>query len=30
VKPELLLDPQPNPDGEGEVTTYDFVLDPEV
>lgn len=29
VKPELLLDPQPNPDGEGEVTVYDFVLDPE-
>ncbi|MCM1013016.1 MULTISPECIES: catechol 1,2-dioxygenase [unclassified Brevibacterium] len=28
VKPELLLDPQPNPDGEGEVTVYDFVLDP--
>ena len=29
VKPELMLDPKPNPDGEGEVTVYDFVLDPE-
>lgn len=29
VKPELLLDPQPNPDEEGEMTTYNFVLDPE-
>ncbi|MGW9551083.1 catechol 1,2-dioxygenase [Citricoccus zhacaiensis] len=29
VKPELMLDPQPNPDGEGEITHYDFVLDPE-
>jgi catechol 1,2-dioxygenase len=29
VKPELMLDPQPNPDAEGERTTYDFVLAPE-
>ncbi|GAA0035040.1 MULTISPECIES: catechol 1,2-dioxygenase [Brevibacterium] len=29
VKPELMLDPQPNPDAEGEYTVYDFVLDPE-
>lgn len=29
VKPELLLDPQPNPDEDGEMTTYNFVLDPE-
>ncbi|WP_336789468.1 MULTISPECIES: catechol 1,2-dioxygenase [Gordonia] len=29
VKPELMLDPKPNPDAEGEVTVYDFVLDPE-
>ncbi|MCF8571027.1 catechol 1,2-dioxygenase [Gordonia sp. HY002] len=29
VKPELILDPKPNPDGEGEITEYDFVLDPE-
>jgi catechol 1,2-dioxygenase len=29
VKPELVLDPKPRPDGEGEVTPYDFVLDPE-
>lgn len=29
VKPELLLDPQDNPDAEGEITVYDFVLDPE-
>ncbi|MDL9935301.1 catechol 1,2-dioxygenase [Gordonia sp. ABSL1-1] len=29
VKPELLLDPQPNPDGEGVRVDYDFVLDPE-
>lgn len=29
VKPELMLDPQPNPDAEGEMTTYDFVLDAE-
>lgn len=29
VKPELLLDPQPNPDEEGEMTTYNFILDPE-
>ncbi|MEW1981152.1 catechol 1,2-dioxygenase [Citricoccus sp. NPDC079358] len=29
VKPELMLNPQPNPDGEGEITHYDFVLDPE-
>ena len=29
VKPELMLDPKPNPDGEGEITVYDFVLDPE-
>lgn len=28
VKPELLLDPQPRKDGSGEVTVYDFVLDP--
>ena len=28
VKPELMLDPQPNPDEEGEITVYDFVLDP--
>ncbi|WP_132993040.1 catechol 1,2-dioxygenase [Gordonia zhaorongruii] len=29
VKPELILDPKPNPNGEGEITEYDFVLDPE-
>ena len=29
VKPELMLDPQPNPDAEGEMVTYNFVLDPE-
>ncbi len=29
VKPELMLDPQPAADGEGEVVVYDFVLDPE-
>lgn len=29
VKPELLLDPQPNPEEEGEMTIYNFVLDPE-
>ncbi|HWK21093.1 MAG TPA: catechol 1,2-dioxygenase [Microbacteriaceae bacterium] len=29
VKPELMLDPQPRADGEGEVVVYDFVLDPE-
>jgi catechol 1,2-dioxygenase len=29
VKPELMLDVQPNPDAEGEITHYDFVLDPE-
>ena len=28
VKPELILDPQPGPDGINHVT-YDFVLDPE-
>jgi catechol 1,2-dioxygenase len=28
VKPELLLDVQPTPDGTGEQVTYDFVLDP--
>lgn len=29
VKPELMLDPQENPAGEGFVTEYDFILDPE-
>ncbi|ALG83447.1 catechol 1,2-dioxygenase [Gordonia phthalatica] len=29
VKPELMLDPQDNPNAEGFVTDYDFVLDPE-
>lgn len=29
VKPELMLDPRPNPNGEGDVVEYDFVLDPE-
>ncbi|MCS4594319.1 catechol 1,2-dioxygenase [Brevibacterium sediminis] len=29
VKPELMLDPQPNPDDEGEMVTYNFVLDPQ-
>lgn len=29
VKPELMLDPQNSPDGDGFVTAYDFVLDPE-
>lgn len=29
VKPELLLDPRDNPDADGEITVYDFVLDPE-
>lgn len=29
VKPELLLDIQPAPEGDGVQTTYDFVLDPE-
>ncbi|MBA74121.1 MAG: catechol 1,2-dioxygenase [Tistrella sp.] len=29
VKPELVLDPHPRTDGEGEVVVYDFVLDPE-
>ncbi|WP_152345856.1 catechol 1,2-dioxygenase [Brevibacterium sp. CFH 10365] len=29
VKPELMLDPQPNPDAEGEMVTYNFVLDPQ-
>jgi catechol 1,2-dioxygenase len=28
VKPELMLDPKPARDGNGEVVTYDFVLDP--
>lgn len=28
VKPELILDPQPAPDGNGKVVDYDFVLDP--
>lgn len=26
VKPELMLDPQPNPDAEGEVVVYDYTL----
>ncbi|NMO02861.1 catechol 1,2-dioxygenase [Gordonia sp. TBRC 11910] len=29
VKPELMLDPQDNPDAEGEITYYDFVMAPE-
>lgn len=29
VKPELVLAPQPAPDGHGDVVEYDFVLDPE-
>ena len=29
VKPELMLDPKPSSDGEGEEVQYDFVLDPE-
>lgn len=29
VKPELMLDPQPNPAAPGELVTYDFTLDPE-
>ena len=29
VKPELMLDPTDNPDGEGFRVVYDFVLDPE-
>ncbi|GAA3954214.1 catechol 1,2-dioxygenase [Gordonia caeni] len=29
VKPELMLDPHDNPNGEGEIVEYDFVLDPE-
>lgn len=29
VKPELMLDPVPNPNAEGELAVYDFVLDPE-
>lgn len=29
VKPELMLDPQPAANGEGEQVQYDFVLDPE-
>lgn len=29
VKPELMLDPQPHPNGEGELVEYDFVLAPE-
>ncbi|GAA2352882.1 catechol 1,2-dioxygenase [Saccharopolyspora halophila] len=29
VKPELILDPAPKPDGSGNEVTYDFVLDPE-
>ncbi|MGC5026925.1 catechol 1,2-dioxygenase [Tsukamurella sp. DT100] len=29
VKPELVLDPQPAADGNGETVVYDFVLDPE-
>ena len=28
VKPELILDPQPNGDGSGNSVRYDFVLDP--
>jgi catechol 1,2-dioxygenase len=28
VKPELVLDPQPRAEGEGNEVTYDFVLDP--
>jgi len=28
VKPELLLDPGPREDGDGEITVYDFILDP--
>lgn len=28
VKPELVLDPQPAPDGDGKAVRYDFVLDP--
>jgi catechol 1,2-dioxygenase len=28
VKPELILDPQPRAEGEGNEVTYDFVLDP--
>jgi len=28
VKPELMLDPKPAPDGRGLAATYDFVLDP--
>jgi catechol 1,2-dioxygenase len=28
VKPELMLDPTPRPDGQGNEVTYDFVLDP--
>lgn len=29
VKPELMLDPKPAPNGEGEVVQYNFVLDPQ-
>ncbi|MGQ4601165.1 catechol 1,2-dioxygenase [Nocardia sp. R6R-6] len=29
VKPELILDPQPGPDGASQVVEYGFVLDPE-
>lgn len=29
VKPELMLDPIPTPDGQGVTVEYDFVLDPE-
>ncbi|MBB5159803.1 catechol 1,2-dioxygenase [Saccharopolyspora phatthalungensis] len=29
VKPELILDPRPKPDGSGKEVTYDFVLDPQ-
>jgi catechol 1,2-dioxygenase len=27
VKPELVISPEPNPDGDGKVVSYDFVLD---
>ena len=28
VKPELMLNPRPAPDGDGDIVHYDFVLDP--
>ncbi|GAA4671821.1 catechol 1,2-dioxygenase [Gordonia humi] len=29
VKPELMLDPRDNPNADGEIVSYDFVMDPE-